>query len=159
MSVPFYIDPASEEWVQPNLITGLMKNPETEFVHPLERQVTIVLAWLLHHSPLFATALLRRFFARDEEALAALENAPTLGARPWGTLRPLPGTGHLYPDISVAGAGQSFELLIEAKVDASIHAWQMPAGPLYQPDAYIRSWRDNYDSANEARVRRVATLT
>jgi hypothetical protein len=35
------------------------------------------------------------------------------------------------------------------KVDAAIHAWQTLDGPLYQPDAYIRSWRENYSAATE----------
>lgn len=156
---PFYVDPTSAQWVRPNLITGLMKNPHTELVHPLERQVTIVLAWLLYHSPTFATALSRLFFSDDEEALAELESASALGARAWGTLRPLPVTGYLYPDVSIAGAGHSFELIVEVKVDASIHAWETPEGLLHQPDAYIRSWRENYDFTTEARVRRVGTLT
>jgi hypothetical protein len=157
-SPPFYVDPTSELWLRPNLIAGLMKSPATERVHPLERQVTIALAWLLHHSPLFTTEVAKLFFAGDQEALDALGSARALGARAWGTLRPLPATGHLYPDVSIAGSERAFELLVEVKVDAAIHHWETDAGPLLQPDAYIDSWEANYDPDNEARVRRVGTL-
>jgi hypothetical protein len=160
-SKPFYVDPSTEEWLGPNLITGLMRNPHTEFAHPLERQVTVVLAWLLHHSPSIARNLTRKFLVDDHDALEQLERTSVLGARAWGTLRPLlqPKTGHLYPDLSIAGSERSLELLVEVKVDAEIHWWTTEDGLLYQPDAYIRSWRENYDSDAEARVRRVGTLT
>lgn len=157
-SASFYVDPRSANWVTPNLITGLMKNPATETLHPLERQLTIVLAWLLHHSPSFARDFTQLFFAEDEAASAALATASAIGARAWGTLRPTGPTGHLYPDLAVAGAGQSFELIVEVKVGAAVHHWDTDGGPLYQPDAYIRSWR-SYDAEHEAGVRRVATLT
>lgn len=155
---PFYVDPRSEEWRTPNLITGLMKTPATESLHPLERQLTIVLAWLLHHSPGFAREFTQLFFADDEDAMTAHATATAIGARAWGTLRPTGPTGYLYPDLSVAGAARAFELLVEVKVGASIHHWDTDAGPLYQPDAYIRSWR-SYDGEDEAAVRRVGTLT
>ena len=155
---PFYVDPRSADWGTPNLITGLMKNAATETLHPLERQLTIVLAWLLHHSPTFSHEFTQLFFADDEQALAAQAAAPAVGARAWGTLRPTGPTGYLYPDLSVAGTDAAFELLVELKVSAAIHHWDTEEGPLYQPDAYIRSWR-SYDAAHEAAVRRVGTLT
>lgn len=33
----YYIDPSSEGWVSPNLISGLMKCPPIQKQHPLER--------------------------------------------------------------------------------------------------------------------------
>jgi hypothetical protein len=151
----------SEGWPKPNLIGGLIAAPTTETVSPLERQVTIVLAWLAHHSRTFAVALVERFFAGDDEALAALSADTVIGARAWGTLRKLEGlTGDIYPDLTIAGSGRSFELIIEVKIDAELHWWELSDGTrLYQPDAYIRSWRKNYDPALEARVRRLGTLT
>jgi hypothetical protein len=50
-------------------------------------------------------------------------------------------------------------LIVEVKAGAEIHYWDLADGRLYQPDAYLRSWLDNYDPAREARVRRIATLT
>ena len=77
-----------------------------------------------------------------------------------GSLRPLPETGHLYPDLSVAGSNRSFEILVEVKIDAEIHYWELEDGTrLYQPDAYWRSWHENYVPEGEARARRIATLT
>jgi hypothetical protein len=68
--------------------------------------------------------------------------------------------GHLYPDLSIAGSNRAFELLVEIKVGASIHAYELSGGSvLHQPDAYIRSWSENHDSSTEALVRRVGTLT
>jgi hypothetical protein len=49
---PFYLDPAGEGWLKPNLIAGLVAAPTTEKLSPLERQMTVVLAWLVHHSRL-----------------------------------------------------------------------------------------------------------
>lgn len=57
------------------------------------------------------------------------------------------------------GSERAFELLIELKVHAAIHFWEASDGSLYQPDAYIRSWCENYDAKREANVRRVGTLT
>lgn len=156
--VPFYVDPESEAWRTPNLITGLMKTPASAQMHPLERQVTVVLAWLLNHSKNFALEFASLFFIDDDEALTALESASGIGARAWGTLRPVPPTGHLYPDISLAGANRTFELIVELKIGASLHHFMMPDGLLYQPDAYIRSWQ-SYEPEYEAHVRRVGTLT
>ena len=49
---------------------------------------------------------------------------------------------------------------MEIKIDAELHWWPTPEGTrIYQPDAHIRSWLKNYDSALEARIRRVGTLT
>jgi hypothetical protein len=160
---PFYLDPADPAWPKPNLIEGLIAAPTTEKVSPLERQATIVLAWLAHHSRTFAVALLERFLADDDEGLAALASrGVVIGARAWGTLRKIEGLteGPIYPDITIAGSGQSFELIVEIKIDAALHWWPTPDGTrIYQPNAYIRSWLENYDQALEAGVRRVGTLT
>jgi hypothetical protein len=159
---PFHVDPASESWPKPNLISGLIAAPTTEKLSPLERQVTVVLAWLVHHSREFALGLLERFLAGDEEALAATRRPKTvIGARAWGTLRKLEGlTGDLYPDLTIAGSGRSFELIVELKVDAELHSWKLSDGMrLYQPDAYLRAWTENYDPDGEAIVRRLGTLT
>jgi hypothetical protein len=158
----YYIDPTSAEWRAPSLVTGLMKTPATEKQTPLERQLTIVVAWLAHHSEQFARALLRRFFDGDGEGLAALTgDGLCIGARTWGTLRAVNGvTGLLFPDITITGSGRAFELIVEMKVDAGIHACgELTGEPLYQPDAYPYSWIQNYEASKEAIVRRVGTLT
>ena len=120
-----------------------------------------MLAWLLDRSALLAREFIRRYFADDSAALASVEEPGiTIGARTWGTLQPVDGTGHLYPDLIVAGSDRSFELIVEIKVDAELHWWDLPNGTrLYQPDAYALSWERNYDPALEARIRRVGTLT
>ena len=98
-------------------------NPATEKQTPLERQLTVVVAWLAHHSERFARELLRQFFAGDDEALAALsQDDIRVGSRTWGTLRPVQGvTGSLYPDIVITASGRAFELIVEMKVDAAVH--------------------------------------
>ena len=150
---PFYVDPAGPAWAAPNLVSGLMASPTTEALAPLERQATIVLAWLLHHSSVFSRALVRCFLAEDD-ALAAVE-APLerIGARAWGTLRPIAGVTKksIYPDLSIAGSGRSFELLVEIKVGAGTHSWDVGDGSkLSQPDAYLRSWLENYDESRRS---------
>jgi hypothetical protein len=158
----YYVDPTSAEWRAPSLVTGLMKNPATEKHTPLERQLTVVLAWLTHHSDQFARTLLRRFFGGDTDALTAMsEEAVRIGARTWGTLRAVNGvTGRLFPDITIAGSGRAFELIVEMKVDVGVHpCGELDGRPLYQPDAYAYSWIHNYDASTEAIVRRVGTLT
>ena len=158
----YYVDPMSAEWHAPSLVTGLMKTPATEKQTPLERQLTIVLAWLAHHSEQFARALLRRFFDGDAEGMSAMSGGGLrLGARTWGTLRAVGGvTGPLFPDITITGSGRAFELIVEMKVDAGVHAsGELDGRTLYQPDAYAYSWIHNYDGSEEAIVRRVGTLT
>ena len=158
----YYVDPTSAEWRAPSLVTELMKNPTTEKQTPLERQLTIVVAWLAHHSEQFARALLGRFFAGHAEGLAALSGGGLrIGATTWGTLRRIDGvTGPLYPDITITGSGRAFELIVEMKVDAGVHvSGELDGRTLYQPDAYAYSWIHNYDGSNEAIVRRVGTLT
>jgi hypothetical protein len=157
---PYYVDPSSADWVAPNLIAGLMKSPATDKQHPLERQATIVLAWLLDRSDAFTRAFLTLCLADDESAQAAVHSASTIGARAWGTLQPIDGlTGYLYPDITITGSDRAFELLLEIKVDASVHGWPVVEGTVLQPDAYLRSWLDNYAPETEALVRRIGTLT
>jgi hypothetical protein len=157
---PYYVDPSCDGWTSPNLISGLMKSPATEKQHPLERQATIVLAWLLDRSEVLSRAVLSRFFADDEVALEAVAEAERIGTRAWGTLRPVDGlTGHLYPDLTISGSARTFELIVEVKVDANLHGWPIVDGVLLQPDAYIRSWLANYAAESEATVRRIGTLT
>jgi hypothetical protein len=75
-------------------------------------------------------------------------------------LRPIDGlTGYLYPDITITGSDRAFELLLEIKVDASVHGWPIVDGIVLQPDAYLRSWLDNYEPETEALIRRIGTLT
>jgi hypothetical protein len=139
-----------------------MKNPASERQTPLERQLTVVVAWLAHHSELFARAILLRFFDGDAKALATMSgDGLRIGARTWGTLRPVPGlTGPLFPDITITGSARAFELIVEMKIDAGVHtSGQLSGRMLYQPDAYAHSWIKNYDPSREAGVRRVGTLT
>jgi hypothetical protein len=157
---PYYVDPSSDEWVSPNLISGLMRSPATERQHPLERQATIVLSWLLDRSDVFCRALLSRLLADDQEAAEAVSRAKKVGARPWGTLRPIAGlTGHLYPDLTISGSDRSLDLIVEIKVDAELHSWPSVDGAVLQTDAYLRSWLENYQPDGEALVRRIGTLT
>ena len=83
-AVSFYRDPSAADWQSPNLVAGLMASPTLESLQPPDRQSTVVLAWLVHHSRVFATSLLERFFAGDQVALASLhlrssESAPEHG--------------------------------------------------------------------------------
>lgn len=161
MGESFYADPSSSEWRGVNLVRDLMKCPATTSQHPPERQATVVVAWLLDRSRVFAETLLRTAFEGDTEVLSILASNPEqIGAQTWRTLRPLPQTGALFPDLSIVTSGRQLEVMIEVKIDASVHDCSLdPDVTLWQPDAYWASWHQNYDRSNEAEVRRIATLT
>jgi len=78
-AAPFYVNPARAR-SDANLVASLMGNPATAKQRPLERQATIVLAWLLDHSRRFADEVLRRWFPDVVE----ITGQPTaVGARAW----------------------------------------------------------------------------
>lgn len=130
-----------------------MAAPAKVGLHPLENQVTTILAWLLARSDEFARPFCRLFM--DESAASALDASTRIGVRTWITLPSLPGTGKLFPDLSLEGCDRLFQLLVEVKVDAGPH--QFPAlGGLWQPEAYIAAWKQETTGAE---IRRVGTLT
>jgi hypothetical protein len=137
-----------------------MALPTKPGLHPLENQATITLAWLLDRSPTFCRRFCGLFFEGDESANNALMHTELMRARTWVALPPLAGYTHsMYPDLSVAGSDRRFELLVEVKVAAPLHAYDTPDGPLWQPTAYANSWLRNCKASDEAVLRRVGTLT
>lgn len=116
--IPAYVDPCKYS-TPPTLLGGLMAVPAKIRLNPLENQVTTVLAWLLARSDDFARSFCRLFM--DGPATGALDESHKVGTRTWITLPSLPGTGRLYPDLSIEGCNRLFQLLAEVKVDAGLH--------------------------------------
>ena len=152
-----YQDPA-EPRLRPNLVTGLMELPSTSTQSPEENQLSETLAWLLDRSPVFARSFAQLFFDPDSDAAHVLNTVDEFGAETRISLPPLLGTGALFPDLSLCGSKQTFQLLVEVKVDASLHSHPHEFGALTQPEAYMEAWRQ-VDRTGEAQVRAVGTLT
>ena len=150
--VPAYVDPCKHAST-PTLLAGLIAVPTKIGLQPLETQVTTILAWLLSRSERFARAFCDLFLIGP--AVSAAHASPRIGVRTWITLPSLPGTGKLFPDLSLEGCDGRFQLLVEVKVHAGLH--QFPAlGGLWQPEAYIAAWKQEKSGAA---IRRVGTLT
>ena len=139
-----------------------MDLPATLTQTPEENQLSEALAWLLDRSRMFAHRFAELFFEPESEVVQLLQDVDVFGAQARISLPPLPGTGVLFPDLSLCGSSRSFQLLVEVKVDAGYHTHphpQTPGTPLLQPDAYIEAWKQLSDTAGEARIRAVGTLT
>jgi hypothetical protein len=95
----------------------------------------------------------------DVEALVAVERADVIGATDRVSLPVPAGSPGMFPDLSLAGSGRTFQVLVEIKVDAELHTIVVDGEPLQQPDAYLEAWRRFSDPGAEADVRRVGTLT
>jgi hypothetical protein len=126
---PTYRDPADHRRIRPSLIGGLMTEATTHLRHPRENQISEALCWLIDRSAVLAEATVRLFLdeARASEVIDAANGC--MGASTRISLNALPGdlTGHNYfPDIWVAGAKRSFQLMIEVKVGAEAHDMRVP---------------------------------
>ncbi len=147
-----------------SLLWGLMTQPASVLQHPLENQLSEVVAFLIDRSPRFARGLLRLCDGdRDGALRVAVERATIVRARTRISL-PAPAPGGLpkrttlFPDISIEGDDRTFQLFVEVKVDAEHHVTTIAGSNLLQPDAYAAAWRLIHDP-EAAKVRRVCTLT
>jgi hypothetical protein len=122
VSSPTYFNPTSPNRVPSRLIAGMMKYP-TKAQHPRENQISEALCWLIDRSDVLAKATIELFLppARAAEVLAAA--GCRVGASTRISLDALPGgkARYYYPDVWLAGAKNSFQLMIEAKVTATEH--------------------------------------
>lgn len=147
-----------------SLLWGLMTQPASVLQHPLENQLSEVIAFLIDRSPRFASGFLRLCDGdRDGALRVAVERAEAVGARtrislPAPAPEGLPKRATLFPDISIEGDNRSFQIFVEVKVDAEPHVTTIAGVELLQPDAYAAAWRQIYD-VEAAKVRRVCTLT
>ena len=147
-----------------SLLWGLMTQPAGVLQHPLENQLSEVIAFLIDRSPRFASGFLRLCDGdRDGALRVAVEGTEAVGARTRISLSApapegLPKRATLFPDISIEGDDRSFQIFVEVKVDAEPHVTTIAGVELLQPDAYAAAWRQIYD-VEAAKVRRVCTLT
>jgi hypothetical protein len=141
---------------RPRLLARLQRAPRTAYVHPFENQITEALAFLVDHDRGFAEDLVAVLWgsdAADPAPTAATIGASTQLTLPGGELAP-----HLFPDLSICGGGQRFQLLVEVKVTAEFHAFTPPdRAPILQPEAYLQAWRRTTDLPETRR--RVATIS
>jgi hypothetical protein len=123
-----------------------------------------VLAFMIDRNEAFARAFLVLCAdGSDTQLEDAVVGAISIGARtqislPAASPDGLPQRTTLFPDISIDGAGQAFQLLVEVKVDAALHTTVISGVAFEQPDAYIHAWR-RLREPEPPRVRRVCTLT
>lgn len=148
-----YVDPADPNRERPSLIAGLMKYPAAG-QHPLENQVSEALCWLIDRSHVLAEATVALFLTQEQttRALAAADRC--IGASTRISLdAPSGAKGPYRPDLWIAGANGSFQLMIEVKVRAAEHWMQLPAEGVpagvpdsgeavnvIQKEAYRRAW-------------------
>ena len=157
-----YEDPAGRS--ARSLLWGLMLQPASALQHPLENQLSEVLAFLLDNSAGFARGFLRLCDGDGDGALrVAVERAGSIGARtrislPAPAPEGLPKRATLFPDISIEGNKRAFQVIVEVKVDAEPHVTTIAGTEFLQPDAYAAAWRQIND-VEAAKVRRVCTLT
>lgn len=157
-----YEDPADRP--ARSLLWGLMTQPASVLQHPLENQLSEVLAFLIDRSPDFARGFLRLCEGdRDGALRIAVERAGAIRTRtrislPAPAPEGLPKRATLFPDISIEGDNRSFQIFVEVKVDAEPHITTIAGHRLLQPDAYAAAWRQISD-VGAAKVRRVCTLT
>ena len=72
---------------------------------------------------------------------------------------PRPGGGNVFPDLSIEGAGASFQLLVEVKIGAQLsESPDADGGAVKQDDLYRQAWAA-MDDEGQAAVRAVGTLT
>jgi hypothetical protein len=149
--VPLYQDPTGPRaW--PSLVEDLFALSMTHKQHPLENQATAALAWLIDRSPAFARTIVACFLGDG-----AVPDV-SVGARTQLSL-PKPGGGVVFPDLSIEGAGGSFQLLVESKVWSDFHVYGHPvAGPLRQDAHYRLLWQE-LPGRPGSEMRAVGTLT
>ena len=139
-----------------SLLDELARRRSTAKTSPQEDQLTIMLAWLCDHSDAIGANLARAWVKGDPEATTALKQAGQLSARVQPVLPALPDGG-CRADLSLAGADQSFQLLVEAKLSSPFMWRRVGRKRVSQPDAYIHAW-ERCDPKFEAAVRRVGTV-
>ena len=156
-----------------------MQHATTRHKSSLENQASEALCWLIDRSPLLARATVELFLTEDEAREVMGEAGSVVGASTRISLRALPGgSAHYYfPDVWVAGAKRSFQLMIEVKVDAELHTMEIdratlrsecPSMPLpdgdsprvtiVQNDAYRLAW-SRVEAATDAKRRFVGVLS
>ncbi len=150
-----YVDPADPERERPSLIAGLMTYPSAG-QQPRENQISEALCWLVDRSRALAEATVALFLteAQSQQVLAAADGRIGASTR-IGLAAPPGAKGPYRPDIWIAGANRSFQLMIEVKVTASEHWMLLPAEgvpaetvvgdsgevvSVIQKEAYRRAW-------------------
>ena len=157
-----YEDPVSRP--PRSLLWGLMLQPASALQHPLENQLSEVLAFLIDRGANFAGGFLRLCDGDQDGGLrVAVQRAGSIGARtrislPAPAPEGLPKRATLFPDISIEGSDRTFQIFVEVKVDGEPHLTTTAGSELLQPDAYAAAWRQIHD-VEAAKVRRVCTLT
>jgi hypothetical protein len=142
-----------------SLLVALQRVPATAGRVPREDQLTTVLAWLCSLSDAVARGLMKLLLDPDDtEALGALADRP-IRVRTQVRLPPLPGTGELIADLSLAVPDRALQMLVEVKLDAPIASYQIGDEAMIQPAAYLKAWEEGTDPQREALVKRVGTLT
>jgi hypothetical protein len=156
--VPAYRDPKRSAADDPGLIAALMRVPSTHRVRPEENQFSEALAWALRRAATLARDFALLFVAGDTEAEQAVRSAAQIGVDTRITVRGPSGKA-IFPDLSLCGSDRSFQLLVEVKVDATFHEYDLPDGAsVSQPVAYAHALECE-PAASSARVRRVGTLS
>jgi hypothetical protein len=162
ISSRIYEDPTTRP--AKSLLLGLLSQAATTLQHPLENQLSEVLAFLIDRDQKFAGRFLSLCAGEtDAQLLDAVTEAQSIGARTRISL-PSPAPGGLpqrrtlFPDISIEGAGGAFQVFVEAKVDADLHRTTIDGISIQQPDAYAYAWR-RINEPDPPKVRRVCTLT
>jgi hypothetical protein len=157
-----YEDPGSRR--PRSLLAGLMLQATTALRHPIENQMSEVVAFLVDRDDAFARGFLALCAGGTDTQLEdAVAATKSIGAR---TQISLPAAGPagmpqrttLFPDISIDGSDQAFQVLVEVKVDAMPHTTVIAGESFEQPNAYVHAWR-RLREPEPARVRRVCTLT
>lgn len=131
-----------------------MSVPAKQGQHQHENQATEILAWLIDRSDVVARAAAGLFLGD----LPALRGAERIAARTQVSL-PHPAGGTVFPDLSIEGAGASFQLLVEVKIGAELsESLDAGGGAVKQDDVYRQAWAA-MDDDGQAAVRAVGTLT
>ena len=162
IAAAIYEDPSSRE--PRSLLIGLVTQPTTALRHPLENQLSEIVAFLVDRDEAFARGLLDLCAGDlDTQLQDAVAGASAIGARTQISL-PAPGPGGLpqrttlFPDVSIEGSDQAFQVLLEVKVEAALHHTNIAGVVFEQPDAYAHAWR-LLAEPGPAKTRRVCTLT
>lgn len=140
-----YDDPVRRQ--RRSLLARLMLQPTTALRHPIENQMSEVLAFLIDRDEAFARGFLVLCAGGTDTQLEdAVAGAKSIGARtqislPAASPAGLPQRTTLFPDISIDGSDQAFQLLVEVKVDATLHTTVISGVVFEQPDAYVHAWR------------------
>jgi len=149
VSIPVYNWEQAEHFP---LMVSLQRVAASAGRGPREDQLTTLLAWLCALSETVTSEVVGLLLAGDDEALNAASGKARVA-----TQVPLPGG--LIADLSFAWPARTLQLLVEVKFDAPFGLYTDAEGTIAtQPDEYVRVW-GNADVSQEARVRRVGTLS